>query len=229
MKEDILIPKRLFIISGGPMPSTHFLRTRIRLRKPFAIVCADSGALHVLAEKLTPHVVIGDMDSLPSATLQDLENTSCHILRYPCHKDETDTELALRYAWEQNPDEIEIYGALGGRLDHALANISLLAASPQKGISTTIIDEHTELSLVTSRTEIKGHIGDIVSLFPATTEVTGITLEGFAYPLQNARMEIGKPYGTSNALVQEVGTVSIDSGYLLVIRIDKEGISPGKG
>lgn len=207
------------------MPHTHFLRTRVQLQKPFAIICADSGALHVLAEKLIPHAVIGDMDSLPAETLRDLENTSCQIFRYPCHKDETDTELALRYAWEQNPDEIEIYGALGGRLDHALANISLLVASAPKGISTIIVDEHSELSLVTSRTEIRGHVGDIVSLFPVTPEVTGITLEGFVYPLQNARMEIGKPYGTSNILTQEVGIVSIASGYLLAIHMDKEDVS----
>jgi len=228
MMEDILIPRRIFIVSGGPMPRTHFLRMRVQLQKPFAIICADSGVLHVLAEKLIPHAVIGDMDSLSSETLRELENSSCQIFRYPCHKDETDTELALQYAWEQSPDEIEIYGALGGRPDHALANISLLVASAQKGISTTILDEHSELSLVTSRAKIRGHVGDIVSLFPVTTEVTGITLEGFAYPLQNARMEIGKPYGISNVLVQKVGTVSIASGYLLAIRIDKEDVSPGR-
>ncbi|MDR2861101.1 MAG: thiamine diphosphokinase [Syntrophobacterales bacterium] len=209
--------KRLFIVSGGPMPHTQFLRTRVRLRKPFAIVCADSGVLHALAENLIPHTVIGDMDSLPAEILRDLENTPCQILRYPCRKDKTDTELALRYAWEQNPDEIEIYGALGGRLDHALANISLLAASAQRGITTTIIEEHTEVFLVTSQTEIRGHAGDIVSLFPVTPEVTGITLEGFSYPLQNARMEIGQPYGISNVLTQDAGIVSIAAGYLLVI------------
>ena len=228
MTKDNSDKKRLFIVSGGPMANTHFLRARVNLRKPFAIVCADSGVLPVLAEDLTPHAVIGDMDSLPAETAQNLESLSCRIIRYPCHKDETDTELALRYAWEQNPDEIEIYGALGGRLDHTLANISLLAASAREGIATTIIDEHTELTLVTSRTEIRGQEGDTVSLFPLTTEVTGITLEGFAYPLQNARMEIGKPYGISNVLTQETGIISIISGYLLVIRTDRENISPKK-
>jgi thiamine pyrophosphokinase len=151
-------------------------------------------------------------------------------LRYPPRKDETDTELALRYALDRQPDRIEIYAALGGRMDHALANISLLVAAAKSGIEARIIDGAAELFVVSGSAEIQGTPGEIVSLFSVTTEVTGIDLMGFEYSLQNATMEIGKPYGVSNRLLGEKARVSVSTGYLLVIKTgEKEAPEGGTG
>jgi len=218
--------KVIFIVAGGSLPEPHFLRERILEVKPDEVICADGGARHVLGLGLMPRMVIGDMDSLPQASLDELMAGGCRILRHPCRKDETDTELALRYALDCNPDRIEIYAALGGRMDHALANISLLVAAVKNGIETRIIDGATELFVVSGKTEIRGTPGEIVSLFPVTTEVTGIDLMGFEYPLRNAMMEIGKPYGVSNRLLGEKGTVSISTGYLLVVKTGEKGAPP---
>ena len=204
------------------MADLLFLHRRILEKKPEEVICADGGARHVLALGMAPRTVIGDMDSLPKQVLDDLRESGCQILRYPSRKDETDTELALRYALERKPEEIEIYGALGGRIDHTLANISLLIMAAREGIKTRIIDETTELFVVSEGAEILGTPEDIVSLFPVTTEVKGITLTGFEYPLQKATMEIGKPYGISNRLLDTRGTITIASGYLLVIKSREE-------
>jgi thiamine pyrophosphokinase len=218
----------MFIVAGGPLVDLLFLRQRILEVNPSEVICADGGSRHVLALGMTPQMVIGDMDSLPPEMLDNLLESGCRILRYPARKDQTDTELALRYTLDQKPEEIEIYGALGGRIDHTLANISLLIMAAREGIKTRIIDETTELFVVSEGAEIRGTPEDIVSLFPLTTKVKGITLEGFEYPLQKATMAIGKPYGISNRLLGNRGAVSVSAGYLLVVKSrEEEGSTTG--
>ena len=218
----------IFIVAGGPLAEPRLLRDRILEVGPEEVVCADGGACHVLELGLMPQAVIGDLDSLPKASLDELTAGGCRILRYPPRKDETDTELALRYALDRQPDRIEIYAALGGRMDHALANISLLVAAAKSGIEARIIDGAAELFVVSGSAEIQGTPGEIVSLFSVTTEVTGIDLMGFEYSLQNATMEIGKPYGVSNRLLGEKARVSVSTGYLLVIKTGEKEAPEGR-
>lgn len=216
--EFTLARKVIFIVAGGPLEDLLFLRRRILEEKSSELVCADGGARHVMALGVMPQTVIGDMDSLSPEILGNLREGGCRILKFPVRKDETDTELALRYALEQKPTEIEIHGALGGRIDHTLANISLLVMAAREGIKTRIVDASTELFVISEESEITGKPEEIVSLFPLTTEVKGITLTGFEYPLHQATMVIGKPYGISNRLLTDRGTVSMTSGYLLVVK-----------
>ena len=216
--------KVIFIVAGGSLPEPRFLRERILGVQPEEVICADGGARHILDLGMMPQTVIGDLDSLPKERLDELTAGGCRILRHPCRKDETDTELALRYALGREPDRIEIYAALGGRVDHALANIALLVAAAKSRIETRIVDGGTELFVVSEKAEICGTCGEIVSFFPVTTEVTGINLVGFEYPLRNATMEIGKPYGVSNRLLGEKGMVSVATGYLLVVKTGEKDV-----
>jgi len=98
------------------------------------LLCADGGALHVLGWGLTPDVVIGDMDSLDAAHLEQLEAAGIELILYPPHKDETDLELALERALQEGASEITILGALGGRIDQTLANMMDANGSSWRGI-----------------------------------------------------------------------------------------------
>ena len=164
------------------------------------------------------------MDSLSPEILHRYEQRGSRILRYPQAKNETDTQLALDYALQQLPDEILIFGGLGGRIDHTLANISLLARIAKAGIPAKLADEWCEVFVVTRHAEIKGSPGQTISLFPLSSVVSGIDIEGFEYPLSGATMEIGAPYGISNRLTAEKGTIFVASGYLLAIRYYKLGV-----
>ncbi|NLN60386.1 MAG: thiamine diphosphokinase [Deltaproteobacteria bacterium] len=208
----------VFIVSGGPLEDLLYLRRRLREANPAEVVCADGGARHMLALGMTPQTVIGDMDSLSAAQFEDLQAKGCRVLKHPARKDETDTELALHYAMALKPDEIEIHGALGGRIDHTLANISLLVCAARAGVRTRIVDATMEMFVISEACEMRGRSGEIVSLFPMTTEVRGLTLKGFEYPLEEASMELGKPYGISNRMLHGRGTVTLSSGYLLIVR-----------
>ncbi|MBN1615436.1 MAG: thiamine diphosphokinase, partial [Deltaproteobacteria bacterium] len=162
-------------------------------------------------------VVVGDMDSLDPELLKRFEGKGSRIIRHSKHKDETDTQLALEYALDLHPDEVHVFGALGGRLDHTLANLSLLALGIERGIPVKIIDEWCEVFLVKASAQIEGEPGQTVSLFPFTGSASGIDLTGFEYPLADAVMETGRPFGISNRLVGSKGTIKITSGILLVV------------
>lgn len=210
--------RNVFIISGGAINDPEFLRHKIVEAQNPVIICADGAARYLRILDIVPAFIIGDMDSIDADTLEYFYRKGSTILRHPGEKDETDTQLALEYAIKLQPRDIFIFGALGGRIDHSLANISLLIMGDKAGVRMRIIDETCELFVISRSVSIEGQKGQTVSLLPLSTEVTGITLEGFEYPLSDGVMELGNPYGISNRLTSEQGRISIQSGYLLVIR-----------
>lgn len=219
----------VFVIAGGPLGNHDFFRTQAARFCPCVLVCADGGARHLKSLGMTPQVIIGDMDSLPPETLKHFTERGSRISRYPREKKETDTQLALEYAWQLFPREVRIYGGMGGRIDHTLANISLLAAGAKRGIATLLVDEWCEVSVVTRKTEIAGMVGQTISIFPLASPAEGIGMEGFAYPLAGGRMEIGAPYGISNLLAAEQAVVSVAAGSLLLVKYHQRGLFPPGG
>lgn len=135
--------------------------------------------------------------------------------------------LALEEAIKYSPAEIVIFGALGHRLDHTLANLSLLLKGNEVGIPTRIIDEWCEILLVKGEYKLKGEVGQTVSILPFPGSASGITLQGFEYTLENAEMTPAKPYGICNRLISEEGKIIVKSGTLLVIRFHTPDRFPG--
>lgn len=180
----------------------------------------DRGALRLLDAGLSPTVAIGDFDSLGEGELQRLAAAGIPLEQYPAGKDETDSELALIRALTYQPAEIVMYGALGGRLDHSLANIHLLWTAHRAGVRMRIESRQNRLRLLSPlfpQLEIKRDGYRYVSLLPLESPVTGITLDGFRYPLLDATLTTGSTRGISNELVADRGTISIKSGLLLVM------------
>ena len=209
--------KVLLVVAGGEIRDVAFFRSKLSELKPAEIICADSGAGYLHAIGLVPNVIIGDMDSLSPGMLEYFKEQGSRIIRFPEGKNETDTQLALEYAFGTVADEIYVFGAFGTRIDHTLANVSLLALGMKKGVQIKLIDEWCETFVVNSACTLEGEPGQTVSLLPLSDKVTGITIEGFEYPLNDGVMEIGKPYGVSNRLIAARGVISVKTGNLLVI------------
>ncbi|MEI8172481.1 MAG: thiamine diphosphokinase [Deltaproteobacteria bacterium] len=218
--------KILFVVTGGAIGSLPYFRSKVAELKPVGIICADSGAGHLYPVGLIPDIIIGDMDSLGPELLNHFKEQGSLIITYPEAKNETDTELALDYAIGMGPDDIYVFGACGTRIDHTLANLSLLVPGIKSNVKITLIDEWCEIFMVSGKHVIEGEAGQTVSLLPFSGTVTGITLEGFEYPIENGVMEIGKPYGVSNRLKSSRGVITIGSGHLLVTRYFKAGLFP---
>lgn len=183
------------------------------------LIGVDRGALFLLRQGIVPHHAMGDFDSVCAAERSEIDQqvarvTSCD----PVMKDQTDTEMAFRWALSQQPKEIILLGAVGSRLDHTLANLHLLAEAQKAGIPCRIIDEKNEVQLVTDTLLLERKRYSYVSLLPLSAQVTGITLSGFRYPLKQATLTRGQSLGVSNQLLAERGTISVESGQLLVIQ-----------
>lgn len=207
--------KRVLIFSGGNLGTWALSE----IRQGDILIGADRGSLFLIQHGYIPDLALGDFDSVSPEELEAVHSTSRQFLSCdPVMKDLTDTEMALDYALEMNPAYIEIFGALGTRFDHSLANVHLLAKALQHKVSCTITDERNQITLTDGSTEVRQSRFTHVSLLPLTPEVTGVTLEGFQYPLYNATLTIGHSLGISNVLVDKTGRITIKTGQLLVMQ-----------
>lgn len=220
--------KVVYIIAGGELGDPTFLQERAASAAPAALICADGGARHMKAAGMIPTLIVGDMDSLDRGSQELYGSMGIKTIRHPKEKDQTDTELALREAFGMAPDEVWIWGALGGRIDHTLANLSLLVQGLERGVGVRLIDEWCELFLVAGHAVIEGQEGQTVSFLPFMGEISGVTLTGFEYPLTNAVLTLGRPCGISNVLAARQGGVEVGSGCLLVVRYFRPGRFPGE-
>jgi thiamine pyrophosphokinase len=187
------------------------------------LIAADGGAQPLLRLGALPHLVIGDLDSLDDASQAELIARGVELRRFPRAKDETDLELALLYAAERGATAIDIMGALGGRWDHTLANVALLALPALYGRRCRLLDGQQELFLVRDAAPIDGRAGDTVSLLPLTAEARGVTTRGLLYPLAGATLHYEQARGVSNVLIEAPGQVSLEAGLLLVVHHDDGG------
>ena len=208
---------RTIIVAGGRPNQGDTWRKWVRAGDQ--IIGADGGAARALAWGLVPDWVIGDLDSLSAGQQQALEARGCHFLVHPRAKDETDLELALGYAAEQGAEEIVILGALGGRLDHTLANLLLLALPRLAGRSVRLVDDAEEALLLRGGegAHLDGQPGDLVSLLPLGGDARGVTTSGLAWPLQADSLRFAFTRGISNEMTGTQATIRLDHGLLLVI------------
>ena len=211
--------KCVWVLSGAPPPDQP-PETRW-LPRPDRVVVADGGHTWASLLGLAPDLIIGDLDSIAPGSLAGLEASRVPIERYEHHlKSETDTELAvLAAARRWQPERIVVLGAVGGRLDHTLANILLLTHSALEKLDVTIVDGAQEVFLAKPRvwTTIRGQAGDIMSLLPVGEAAHGITLEGFEYPLNAETLTPGSGRGVSNVLLAGEGRLWLEGGRLLVV------------
>jgi thiamine pyrophosphokinase len=208
---------RAIVIANGHVGNSE--ASRVQNWPHDLVICADGGAQHALGLGLAPDVVVGDLDSLDGDLRARLEDEGCQVLVHPPRKDETDLELALRYAIDHGVEEILILGALGGRIDQTLANILLLALPELQKVKTRIVAGDQEMFLIRGQAFIEGQVGDTVSLLPIAGDVRGITAEGLEYPLQHGTLKFGPTLGISNVLTVPVARVQVGQGLLLCVHI----------
>lgn len=183
------------------------------------IICADSGVRHAFSMNVKPDILVGDLDSISCEDRKKIEESGTKIVRFPKEKDYTDTELAICEALKMGTSEVVLLGALGGRPDHSLANIFLMVSFKEKGLELKLADENWEMFVIDKKVEIPGEKGDILSLIPLTPKVQDVKTVGLYYPLKGETLVMGPARGISNVFVENVATVSIKDGLLLVIKL----------
>ena len=207
--------QRLVIFANGSLPDIQSARRLLLPGDAFA--AADGGTHHALALGVLPSIVIGDLDSLQIEDRQKLESQSVAFEHHPRNKDETDLELALLYGVKTGYRKMLIIGALGGRLDQTLGNLSLLTMPVLSGIDIRVDDGVEEAFFTRSQCELSGTAGDVVSLVPWGGETTGVFTEGLRWSLHDETLRPERTRGISNEMSAEIARISLRSGLLLVI------------
>lgn len=207
--------KRVVIFAGGDLSPEYFEW----INEEDFIIGADRGALFLISHGYTPDIAVGDFDSVAPEALQLIGSKSKLLITCDAvNKDLTDSEMALELAIDMKPETILLLGATGTRVDHSLASIQMMTRALQHQINCHVMDTHNFITLTNSQAVIEDLGYTYVSLLPLTPEVTGITLEGFLYPLTDATLQLGQSLGVSNKLIASAGTVTIRSGMLLIIQ-----------
>lgn len=181
------------------------------------VICADGGTRHALALGLVPDVVIGDLDSMEDSTRLHVEPFGTRVLAFPRAKDETDLELALLYAVEQGATEIVVWGAQGGRIDHELGNLLLLAHPRLTGVDVRMCCGDQEVLLVRDQVMLEGQVGDLLSLLPIGGDAHGVSSSGLEYTLEDETLWFGPARGVSNVFVSSTACVRVRDGVLWAV------------
>lgn len=217
----------LVVVANGEMG--HPERLLAVLEHADGVIAADGGADWLLAQRRPADVLVGDLDSISPQALAWLRERGCRIERHRPDKDETDTELALLEAVRLGARRITLLGALGGRIDHEIANVLLLAMPALEGVEAAIYDGRSWLTLLTREGFVRGAVGDTVSLIPLGGDAEGIVTEGLQYPLRDETLSFGPARGVSNVLTAPQARITLRRGRLLVVHTPQDALEDVHG
>ena len=173
------------------------------------VVAVDGGFRHAQNLGLSVDWLVGDLDSISTLDRDDSTSAPKRVVQYPTEKDATDLELALQELSSLDIEQVTLIGVTGGRLDHALANLMLIARADwsfkiqfgcDSGWATVVTNSYPFNHRLPSNA--------LVSLLPLGAAVTGVTTHGLYYPLSDATIEVGSTLGISNLALES----SADSG-----------------
>ncbi len=203
---------RIAIVANGEIKNKEFNKV---LEDFDIIICADGGANKLKKTGIKPGYIIGDLDSINSSNHSFFKKSNTKIIK-DTNQDKTDLELAIELAETLSPSEITIFGAIGKRIDHTLANLYCLdKINPD--IKSKIVDNHCVIELVTKDTEINGSKNDIISVIPIS-DVTNLNYDGFKWNVKNLDTKAGW-FGLSNKLEKNKANISFSKGKILIVRV----------
>ena len=176
------------------------------------VIAADSGYKACKARGITPHLAVGDWDSLGDVDIK------CQRVDLPVDKDDTDTLAAIRIGLERGFREFHICCGTGGRLDHTLANMQCLVFLSKNGKRGFLYDESSVVTAVTDSgilfpADAKGGIG----VFAADGDAQGVTIQGLKYTLDDAVLTADFPVGVSNSFIGQESVIAVKKGTLYVV------------
>ncbi|WP_256860541.1 thiamine diphosphokinase [Paraliobacillus ryukyuensis] len=210
--------KTIGIVAGGPNVLAADLKMYDEMVDSW--IGADEGCSALLHQNLSIDLAIGDFDSISEENVLIVSQKAKEMIRYPVEKDETDLELAIEHAVALAPNRVLLFGVTGGRMDHTLANVQQLIRFSQVEIHATIIDQQNTIQLYKpgEYQVIKDNTYSNVSFLSFSEKVTGLSLKGFYYPLNDYSLSWGSTRCLSNKLLSKKGTFSFTSGILIMIK-----------
>lgn len=200
--------KKCLIVSGG-----KFEKIKLHDKYDLIIAC-DKGYIHASKLKISPDIIVGDFDS------SKMPRTNANIIAVDSVKDDTDTGLAVKYALRNGYKDIDIICALGGRIDHSLANISLMKYIVEhKGVARILSNDATLIAIGNGKIRIKNDGSKYLSIFSLSDKSKINYIKGTKYDVKNIVLKNGFPLGVSNEIKNKFAEISVASGMVLIIQI----------
>ena len=202
------------VVTGGPLPTNQG-----PLPSADLVIAADGGADNAADLGLAVDLVVGDLDSASSAAVA----RAGKVERHPEDKDETDLELALSAALAAGMGSVTVVGTIGGRVDHAIGNMLVVAADRWADLRIDLRIDGARAWVVRDRVEVRGTVENLVSLLAVGGQATGVTTTGLAWALTDGVLEPGVGLGLSNRMTASTATVAVGSGVVIALMPDATG------
>jgi thiamine pyrophosphokinase len=213
--EECVSEEIVVVVSGGGLPDP---RAALAVPLGAPVIAADKGLEHALALGLEVTVAVGDFDSASPEAVDAAEASGTRMERHPAEKDATDLELALDVAAAMSPRRILVLSSDGGRLDHQLETLLLLASERYARWEVDAFVGEALVHVIRGDRSLEGAPGELLSLLPLHGPASGVTTEGLAYPLRGETLDAGSSRGVSNVFAGPTARVSLERGVLLAIR-----------
>lgn len=189
------------------------------------IVAVDRGFAHLQAAGIAPQLVLGDFDSLGFVP------EGPDVRSFNPEKDASDTQLACEAALDRGCDELVLYGCLGQRLDHTLANLQVMAGLARRGVRVYAVGEDSAVAVLHAggapvRLQFAAMDpslfpetgqGRFISVFAKGGAAHGVTMQGLKYPLDGVTLDDCSSLGLSNEFTGEPALVQVEEGGLVVV------------
>lgn len=181
------------------------------------VIAADSGLGQARALGCVVDVAVGDFDSAEPAHVAEAVASGVAIERHPTDKEATDLDLALERALLEVPESIIVAGGGGGRLDHLLANVLLLASPRFAAVNVRAVTGEGGLWVVRRSVTVIGEPGDYVTLLAVNGAAQGVHTRGLRYELSDDTLEGNSSRGVSNEFIGRQASIRVETGVLAVV------------
>lgn len=205
------------------------------------VIAADGGLLSAIKLGIKPDLILGDFDSL--GYIPDYKDVEV----FPSKKDYTDSYIAITEGLKRDCDRFILFGTVGGRTDHTIANLQTLARLASIGKTAFAIGNSEIIFTIGSSPKfaqydwesqsidlkrsaphhsviVKTNKKTTISVFSLTEQCFGVEEIGTEYPLHDHTLTSFFPLGVSNTFEGQC-RISVKEGILCVI-IQKELFNP---
>lgn len=176
------------------------------------VIAADAGLCYLDEQGIRADLVIGDFDTLKSIP----EHPNTIVLS--AEKDDTDILAAVREGIRAGYTSFHIYCGTGGRIDHTMANLQVLACLSASNMRGFLFDQGTVITAITNgRLCFEKIPCGYISVFSCSDKAEGVTLRGLKYELDSVTLTNTFPVGVSNEFTGRESSISVSDGTLFIV------------
>lgn len=204
--------KRCVIIGGAPIGNYNYIKKEIR-EDDFFVFC-DSGLKHDTPLEVKPDLIVGDFDS------HQKPETETEIIVLPREKDDTDTLFAVKEALRRGFDDFLLVGVIGKRFDHSFGNVSILLMLHNLNKNAKIIDDFSEMEIVSGKTVFVDDSFKYFSLLNISGNAKEISIKNAKYELAEAEIKSDFQFGISNEVIKgNPAEINVGFGECLLVKV----------